>query len=288
MKEADNCCFDESGDIKEDRASCVDDVRGESGGSTLGGWPVFAFFKPRPMITDLTKGGMGDVAREMGRLCSGPRPWPVGQLDRNTTGLMLFTRCGRLTEHLNNHVSKTYRVSYLGCSGSSIAMKGELTDDEVRSLLHGCFLQREQVHVRFTSVERRGSEQLPCVKLPSGEVIQKFRYQADVSIERGLFHVVKRLFGHCVARSVSELQRLSVAGLTLDAAGLREPGDIRKVTQEGLAALWGGCPCRLCPELPSPVVRASAVSDGCPVAVADVAAVIAVDPGDAIADSEKA
>lgn len=203
---------------------------------------AFAFYKPKPMITDLTKGGMGDVARHMSQ-GSGALPKPVGQLDRCTTGLMIFTCDGLLTEHLNNHVSKSYRVWYLGCTGPNVKPNAELTDVEVQALLAGILLEREQRHVRFDSVELRGGEELKNVELPSGEVIRKFRYCADVSISSGAFHVVKRLFDS-VGRSVSALHRLRVSGLVLDDLGLDGPGSFCELSPPQLSLLWGGCDCQ--------------------------------------------
>lgn len=86
---------------------------------------AFALYKPRPMITDMTKGGMGEIAR---RMCPTRPPKPVGQLDRCTTGLMIFTTNGRLTCHLNSHVSKTYRAWYDGWTSSNgrIGFRGKL------------------------------------------------------------------------------------------------------------------------------------------------------------------
>eukprot|EP00928_Gymnodinium_smaydae_P040875 TRINITY_DN27690_c0_g1_i1.p1 TRINITY_DN27690_c0_g1~~TRINITY_DN27690_c0_g1_i1.p1 ORF type:complete len:287 (-),score=81.01 TRINITY_DN27690_c0_g1_i1:141-1001(-) len=202
---------------------------------------VFAFFKPKPMITDLRKGGMGDVAR---RMCpGGPMPKPVGQLDRNTTGLMLFTCCGRLTEHLNNHVAKTYRVWYLGSSGTGITSRLELTDSEVQRLRDGVFLAREQIHARFDEVRRLGGEELPSFRKPSGEIIQKFRFCADVTIRCGAFHVVKRLFD-AVGAAVSELQRIRVSGLALEDLKLPAAGDFCELSAKQRALLWGNCACR--------------------------------------------
>lgn len=184
---------------------------------------------------------MGDIARRMRP--AGPMPKPVGQLDRNTTGLMIFTCSGRLTEHLNNHVSKTYRVWYLGSSGPGVTPRLELTDTEIDSLLKGIYLEREQRHVCFDSVERKGGEELTSFTLPSGDVIRKFRYSADVSIHCGVFHVVKRLFD-AVGANVSWLQRIRVSDLTLQETGLETPGEFCKLTAEQTSLLWGNCHCR--------------------------------------------
>ncbi|CAJ1411517.1 unnamed protein product [Effrenium voratum] len=152
--------------------------------------PVFAFFKPRPMITDLTKGGMGEVTR---RMCAAAPPKPVGQLDRCTTGLMIFTLDGRLTCHLNSHAAKTYRAWYEGWTSSNGRSCGELTDAECQQLKEGIELSPKDGWAAFQSVQRLGGEELPPVQKP-GEEIRKFRYCAEVRIKCGKFHVVKRLF----------------------------------------------------------------------------------------------
>eukprot|EP00933_Yihiella_yeosuensis_P057571 TRINITY_DN5746_c1_g1_i1.p1 TRINITY_DN5746_c1_g1~~TRINITY_DN5746_c1_g1_i1.p1 ORF type:complete len:311 (-),score=64.13 TRINITY_DN5746_c1_g1_i1:82-1014(-) len=201
---------------------------------------VFAFFKPRPMITDLTKGGMGEVSRKMN-----PRnpPKPVGQLDRCTTGLMIFTTDGRLTSHLNSHVAKSYRAWYDGWSCSDGRKKGELSDQQVKDLLAGIELSRDDGFARFESVEHGPSEDLDPVTLKTGEVMSKVRYSADVKIKCGKFHVVKRLFSSA-GKSVIRLQRFSVAGLSLSGVGLSQPGDFVELNVGQIEKLWQGCSCR--------------------------------------------
>ncbi|CAK9046002.1 unnamed protein product [Durusdinium trenchii] len=147
--------------------------------------PVFAFFKPRPMITDLTKGPMGEVAR---RMCPEAPPKPVGQLDRCTTGLMIFTLDGCLTCHLNSHAPKTYRAWYDGWRRRDGRSCGELTDLECQRLLEGVELSRGDGFAAFESIERLGGVQQPSVQ-KSGEEIEKFQYSADVRIKCGKFHV---------------------------------------------------------------------------------------------------
>ncbi|CAE8740922.1 unnamed protein product, partial [Polarella glacialis] len=204
------------------------------------GVTAFAFFKPRPMITDLTKGGMGDVARKM---CPSCPPKPVGQLDRCTTGLMIFTTNGRLTCHLNAHVAKSYRAWYEGWICSDGRCNGELTDVQLTDLLAGIELSRDDGRARFESVERCEGEEMDPVRLPSGELLRKFLYSAVVSIRCGKFHVVKRLFSS-VGKGVVRLQRLSVAGLTLESLGLSEPGEFLELSSEQCELLWDRCPCR--------------------------------------------
>ncbi|CAE7769477.1 rluB [Symbiodinium necroappetens] len=189
---------------------------------------AFALYKPRPMITDMTKGGMGDIAR---RMCPTRPPKPVGQLDRCTTGLMIFTTNGRLTCHLNSHVSKTYRAWYDGWTSSNGRSSAELTDEQCQQLREGICLSRGDGWANFETVQRRECEELPSIQLPTGEKMRKFRYCADVRISSGKFHVVKRLF-MSVGKSVIRLHRLEVAGLSLEKCGLERPGDFVQLSDE--------------------------------------------------------
>eukprot|EP00913_Durusdinium_trenchii_P024332 g22843.t2 len=191
--------------------------------------PVFAFFKPRPMITDLTKGPMGEVAR---RMCPEAPPKPVGQLDRCTTGLMIFTLDGCLTCHLNSHAPKTYRAWYDGWRrvvASSQTWNANACWRHAFSrcrTLAGRWLCRLRIHRKagWCSTTQR-------------EEIEKFQYSADVRIKCGKFHVVKRLF-MSVGKSVLRLQRLAIGELSLEACGLQEPGDFVELTAEQVEALW--------------------------------------------------
>merc|ERR1712039_833633 len=98
--------------------------------------------------------------------------------------------------------------------------------------------------------------ELPSVTRPSGEVVRKFKYSADVTIHRGLFHVVKRLFD-AVGKSVHALHRLGVGGLLLQDLGLREPGEFCELTGAQRSLLWGDC--AICCRAPKP--RASTDSE---------------------------
>eukprot|EP00930_Biecheleria_cincta_P011714 TRINITY_DN11477_c0_g1_i1.p1 TRINITY_DN11477_c0_g1~~TRINITY_DN11477_c0_g1_i1.p1 ORF type:complete len:429 (+),score=66.25 TRINITY_DN11477_c0_g1_i1:211-1497(+) len=97
--------------------------------------------------------------------------------------------------------------------------------------------------LRGLRMTRTGCEELPPVQLPNGERMEKFRYSADVRIRCGKFHVVKRLF-MSVGKSIIRLQRLAVAGLSLEGCGLQEPGDFVRLTEEQRQLLWQDCPCR--------------------------------------------
>ncbi|CAK0849089.1 unnamed protein product [Prorocentrum cordatum] len=195
-----------SGGGRRGNASSASIARDWKGGDA----DVFAFFKPKPMVTDLVHGGMGKVARAMSEEALHVLK-PVGQLDKNTTGLMLFTNSGRLAEHLNSHVSKRYRVWYYGWQLPGTGRSMQLDSEQISALFSGVFLEREQVHVRCEGFEHGKSEELDAVPHASGQVLRKFLFSADIAVSCGLFHVVKRLFQLATGRPVRGLRRVQAA-----------------------------------------------------------------------------
>lgn len=139
-------------------------------------------------------------------------PFPVGRLDKDTTGLLLLTNDGQLAHRLlspKRHVDKTYRAVVDGTVGEAEAerfARGVMLDD--------------------------GYVTMPAVL----RVIRSSpdRSEVEVTIREGKFHQVKRMFA-AVGRNVLELQRLSMGPLVLDPE-LR-PGQYRELKEEELAAL---------------------------------------------------
>jgi 16S rRNA U516 pseudouridylate synthase RsuA-like enzyme len=85
---------------------------------------VVAHHKPKPMETNLQKKrGMVEVAAEMAA-ATGTRLTPVGRLDRNTTGLLIWTNDGKLTVALNSWAEKEYRIAYISLRESATAAIG--------------------------------------------------------------------------------------------------------------------------------------------------------------------
>ena len=136
---------------------------------------------------------------------------PVGRLDRDTTGLLLFTTDGELNHRLlspTRHVPKRYRAWVEGC----------LTDQDVAAFAAGLPLGD------FTA-------------LPADLRILQAADDcslAEVVVHEGKFHQVKRMFS-AVGHEVLSLHRASFGPLELDSS-LRE-GDWRELTPEELQAL---------------------------------------------------
>lgn len=139
--------------------------------------------------------------------------FPVGRLDKDTTGLLLLTNDGDLAHALlspKKHVSKKYRAT----------IDGIVTPADQQAFAAGLQLsdfiaQPADLVILETDLEQQTS-------------------LIEVEIHEGKFHQVKRMF-HAVGKSVVTLQRISMGPLTLPQTLL--PGQYRALTTTELAAL---------------------------------------------------
>lgn len=133
--------------------------------------------------------------------------FPVGRLDKDTSGLVLICNDGKLAHQLlspRHHVDKLYEVHTAeAITSSQVAM---LSAD----------IQLKDVCYRGAKVEVRDTH---CMWM---------------RIAEGKFHQVKRMVAHCGNQVVS-LKRLAMGPLTLDET-LGE-GEYRLLTDEELAQL---------------------------------------------------
>ncbi len=139
---------------------------------------------------------------------------PVGRLDEDTTGVLLFTDDGTLIHRLTSpkhHVPKVYEV---------IAKHG-VTADQVERLLAGVVLEDDPAPVRAAACERTGERSL------------------RLTLTEGKYHQVKRMVA-AVGNRVEKLHRSAIGGLGLD-DGLK-PGLWRWVTQDERDALIAPSP----------------------------------------------
>lgn len=132
---------------------------------------------------------------------------PVGRLDRDTTGLLLFTNDGALAHKLlspKRHVSKIYAVTY----------SGTLPADAETQVAEG--LELSDFTTAPALLRRCGTQQL------------------ELTITEGKFHQVKRMM-HALGCEVESLTRIAFGPLQLpeDLA----PGQWRYLSAEEEAAL---------------------------------------------------
>lgn len=138
--------------------------------------------------------------------------YPVGRLDRDTTGLLLLTDNGQLGYDLlqpDSKVSKTYRAT----------VNERVTEEDIRAFAEG---------ITFHG----GTQCQPAeLKILTAEPGQS---EVVLTIQEGKFHQVKKMFLAC-GKKVTRLKRLTMGPLTLP-NDLAE-GDYRPLTQTELQQL---------------------------------------------------
>lgn len=135
--------------------------------------------------------------------------FPVGRLDKDTTGLLLLTDDGALAHNLlspRKHVDKVYRAE----------VEGRVDGGDVAALAAGLVL-------------KDGTVCLPAGLEPLGD-----GSSCLVTLREGKYHQVKRMLA-ARGRPVTALHRLSMGPLTLD-EGLK-PGKWRFLTPQEEAQL---------------------------------------------------
>ncbi len=137
---------------------------------------------------------------------TGARLFPVGRLDRDTTGVLLLTNDGGLADrlmHPRHGVPKSYRAR----------VKGEPSDDALERLRAG--IELDDGPTAPAEVRSRGASVI------------------DITIHEGRNRQVRRMCA-AVGHPVIHLHRTAYAGIT---AGRLAPGEWRPLTPEEVEAL---------------------------------------------------
>lgn len=126
---------------------------------------------------------------------------PVGRLDKDTEGLLLFTNDGKLNHRLlspKNHIDKTYYVE----------TEKIMEDEDIKSLENG--------------VDIGGYITMPAIanKIDERKLL--------LTIKEGKFHQVKRML-EAIDNKVVYLKRISFGKLKLDDLGL---GEVKEISLE--------------------------------------------------------
>ncbi len=122
------------------------------------------------------------------------RIYPVGRLDRNTTGVLLLTNDGELTEHLT-HPRYGVRKIYHVCLDKNVS------ENDMQQLLAGIVLEDKNGETFKMSVD------------DVQYVDPNDHKQVGVQIHSGKNRIVRRLFEH-LGYEVEKLDRVYFAGLT--------------------------------------------------------------------------
>ncbi|MDO5301004.1 MAG: pseudouridine synthase [Tissierellia bacterium] len=139
-----------------------------------------------------------------------PRLYPVGRLDRDSSGLILLTDDGDLTQkllHPSTHVPKTYRLT----------VQGRVTEEEVQALSAGIHLDDgPTAPAEFKILEYRG---------------EKTRLEAK--IYEGRNRQLRRMM-ESLEKPVLELERVAFGPIELKGLG---KGQVRPLSKKEVALL---------------------------------------------------
>lgn len=139
------------------------------------------------------------------------QPFPVGRLDKDTTGLMLLTNDGKLAHEITSpkkRVDKTYLVR----------LNEPITENDIRALEAG--VELEDGYVTMPAI----------AKLIEGSNNCALR----LTIQEGKFHQVKRMM-ESRGRKVISLKRERIGPIHLDPSLM--PGQYRELNEQELSSL---------------------------------------------------
>ena len=138
------------------------------------------------------------------------RVYPIGRLDKNSEGLLLFTNDGNFANeimHPSKHVTKTYRVT----------VRPDVDDDVLVKLSEGVVID--------------GRKTLPCTVLVLDK--QPGRTVLQMTISEGRNRQIRKMC-EAVGLEVARLKRTAVGPIKL---GMLKPGTWRDLKPEELRAL---------------------------------------------------
>ena len=165
--------------------------------------------KPRGYVTTMSD--------ELGRRCVtelledvGDRVYPVGRLDRNSEGLLLFTNDGNFANsimHPSKEIGKTYRVT----------VRPDINDEQLVALSEG--------------IEIEGRKTLPANVVVKTK--EPGRVVLLITIREGRNRQIRKMC-EAIGLEVARLRRISIGPLKL---GMLKPGTYRDLTAEELRAI---------------------------------------------------
>jgi 23S rRNA pseudouridine2605 synthase len=145
--------------------------------------------KPKNYITTMDDDRGRKTVMDLVSNAAKERIYPVGRLDRNTTGLLLFTNDGELAKkltHPKHNVQKLYHAS----------LDKKLSMGDMQKIADGFSLDEKRVQVDEISY-----------------IMNQSKSEVGVKIHSGRNRIVRRIFEH-FNYSVVKLDRVIFAGLT--------------------------------------------------------------------------
>ncbi len=154
----------------------------------------YLLYKPRGYICSAKDEKGRKVVTEL--IDTKERIYPVGRLDYDTTGVLLLTNDGDLTNiltHPKNGVEKQYLA----------IVEGVLTTEEIYKLINGVVIDGVKVVPKRVKIKKKDAE--------------KNRTKVEITIVEGRNHIVKKIFEQ-IGHPVNKLHReregfLTVSGM---------------------------------------------------------------------------
>ena len=144
--------------------------------------------KPKGYVTTLDDPHASKIVTDLVRNACKERIYPVGRLDKNSVGLLLFTNDGDLTKQLT-HPSYQKKKIY------QVTLDKPITDEHMDRIADGITLEDGDIY----------ADEIACIK--------DNRREVGIEIHSGRNRIVRRIFEH-LGYEVEKLDRVYYAGLT--------------------------------------------------------------------------
>ena len=144
--------------------------------------------KPKGYVTTLDDPHADRTVMDLVKGACAERIYPVGRLDRNSVGLLLFTNDGDLTRQLT-HPSYRKKKIY------QVSLDKPLTEADMETIAQGVVLEDGEAHADEIAYAKEN------------------RKEVGIEIHSGRNRIVRRIFEH-LGYEVKKLDRVYYAGLT--------------------------------------------------------------------------
>jgi 23S rRNA pseudouridine2605 synthase len=145
--------------------------------------------KPKNVITTMSDERGRKTVWDIVQSKVNTKIYPVGRLDRNTTGLLLLTNDGELSQQLSHPKTKVKKIY-------QVTLDKPLLEDDLSKLQKGFAL--EDGYSKFDVVSYIDNEPQNCI---------------GVQLHSGKNRIIRRMFEH-IGYDVTALDRVYFAGLT--------------------------------------------------------------------------
>lgn len=166
--------------------------------------------KPRGYITSMSDDRGRRCVTELLPEDLPARVFPVGRLDLNSEGLLLFTSDGKFANdmmHPSRKVTKTYRVT----------VRPDITDEQAAKLAAGVYIDGRITAPADVRVLSKEPNRVVC----------------EIIIHEGRNRQVRKMC-EAVGLEVARLKRTAIGPIRL---GMLKPGTVRELTKEELRAI---------------------------------------------------